>query len=245
MARKTPIPNPAQQDPDNLFRAQMKVANVLLGYWKQALGAVGLILLISLVVGLVQNHIRDTQRELSARIAKVDQALPEQSPLSRYGLAPRDDLQDQEHVEALQKAAEAYEAIATDGSGAGGAEAWIKAGDTWERLNQHDKAAEAFRAAHDMHEDGIIAYAAGNRLAHVLRRTGGEDAARQVLRDLSTRLDGFLAERALMDLIDLEIDNGNLDTARKLLAEFKARFSTSPRLEQLASLETRISESGS
>lgn len=80
---------PSDQEADVLFKAQMKIADVVLGYWKQGLIAIGVFLLITLVVGLTTNYIRESKRDVSAQVARVDRELPRPDPLALYGLTDR------------------------------------------------------------------------------------------------------------------------------------------------------------
>ena len=228
---------PADQQAGILFRVEMEVTRLVLGYWKQGLGAISVVLLITLAIGLVDTHIRETQREISADIARVDMEIPEPDPLSMYGMAPMDNLDDTDRVEALKAAAEGYEAAANDASGPGEVEAWIKAADTWSRLHEYDKALEAFEKAHEEGADGLLGYTAGKRLATLYRDKGELEKAADVLRSLATSQEGLLAETALIEFISVQVDRGEVESARKAAAEFRVRFANSKRIDKVAALE--------
>jgi len=234
--REAPV-TPSDQQADLLFRAQMKVADLVLGYWKQGLLVLAALLTTSLVVGLVSNHVRDARRATSAAVARVDAELPPIDPLSLYGLAKTDDLSDTARVAALEKAARDYEAAARDGSGPAVVEAWVRAGETWQRLGRTDEAVAAFQAGFDEGKKGIYRYTPGNRLAVLLADAGRREEAEAVYRRMATGLQGYLAEQALIDLMTLQASSGQGDAVRKSAAEFRARFSKSPRLDEVAAVE--------
>ncbi len=235
---------PSDQEADVVFRVQMQVANLLLGYWKQGLGVIGAVLLITLVVGQGSTCIRDSQRGYSAAIAKVARDVPQPSQLSFYGLGPADDLSDSAHVEALRKGAEGYEAVGEDAWGLSAGEAWIRAGDTWMRLQEKEKAMHAFEQAYEADRGGIYTFAAGNRLAVLYIEADRVGEARAIYRDLATSLKGYLAEQALIEVMELDLEAGDAAALKKSAAEFRARFPESPRLEQATLLEARGQEMG-
>lgn len=240
---KIPI-TPSEQEADVLFRLQMKLAHLFLGYWKQGLIVLGVILLGSLFFGLGQGAVRDARRDASSEIASVVDKLPAADPLAAYGLAAPDDLTDQARVTALTQSAESFETIGQGRSGVSGARAWLRAGDTWLRLGNKDRALAAFEKAYAKKDIDILGYAAGNHIANIALEKGDKARAAQVLRDLATSQKGIYAEKALIDLMEIQISNSESDAAKKTAAEFKARFSKSPRLEQVALLEAKASVSG-
>lgn len=240
--REAPV-TPSDQQADLLFRTQMKVADLVLGYWKQGLGILAGVLALTLVIGLVSNHIRDARRATSAAVAKVDAAVPEPDPMSMLGLAPADDLTDAARVSALETVARGYEAAAKDGAGPTRVEAWVRAGEIWLRLNRTDDAIRSFQAGFDEDGEAIYRYTPGNRLAVLLADNGKRDEAEAVYRKLATGLDGYLAEQALMDLMTLQATSGQADAVKRSAAEFRARFTHSPRLEQVAAIEAQVAAS--
>lgn len=245
MAQPPPIKpiTPADQDADLAFRAQMAVYHYVLGYWKQGVAIIGVVLLGAFVVGQTSTHIRDQQRESSAALAEVERTLPEASLLVQYGLIPRFDLADPVAVQKLEAAAEAFEQVARDGHGLARAEAWFRAGDLWDQLGKSERAMPAFEQAYDADRGGIYTYAAGNRLALMHRERGENDAARTILRDLGSDLDGFLAEQALLDLMTMLEDEGDADGVRRIASEFRVRFENSPRLDLVGEVEARLAAS--
>jgi hypothetical protein len=240
--REAPV-TPSDQQADLLFRAQMKAADLVLGYWKQGLGLLAGLLTVTLVIGLVSNHVRDAKRASSAAVAKVDAAAPEPDPMSMVGLAPADDLTDAARVAALETVARGYEAAAKDGSGPAVVEAWVRAGETWLRLARTDDAIKAFQAGFDEGGKDIYRYTPGNRLAVLLADNGKRDEAEAIYRKLATGLDGYLAEQALIDLMTLQATSGQSDAVKRSAAEFRARFTRSPRLEQVAAIEAQVAAS--
>lgn len=242
-----PPPNqpilPSDQDADLLFRAQMAAYHYVLGYWKQGVAVIALVLLVALVGGETATHLRDQQRRDSAALSDVGKNMPDPSPLAQYGLAPPYDVTDADTKADLSAVAERYEQLADDAHGLASAEAWFRAGDLWDQLGEADHARADFQKSYDADRGGIYTYAAGNRLV-ILLRAGGEDAsARAILRDLGSSLDGFLAERALLDLMDMMAAAGDPDGVTRTASEFRERFAKSPRLDQVSALEAQAAAS--
>ncbi len=236
---------PADQEADLFFKVQMKLAHWVYGYWKQGLAGIGVVLALTFVVGQTSTCLRDQQREGSAAMAAVDRTLPEISPLAQYGYEPMDDLDDPQRVESLRAAAQGYEKVAKDSHRLASAEAWFRAGTTWARADDQERAAAAFREAYEADRGGIYTYAAGNRLALIHRQAGEHEKAAELYRELASDLNGFLAEQAMLDLMDLRIETGETEAIQRLAAEFRARFDTSPRLGQIDILEARAAGAGS
>ncbi len=228
---------PSDQEADLFFKVQMQLAHWVYGYWKQGLAGIGVVLFLTLIVGQTSTCLRDQQRDGSAAMAAVERSLPEPSPMAQYGLAPLDDLDDPEHVAKLEEAAQAYEDVAAEAHRLAATEAWLRAGQTWARARKNDRALAAFQHAYDNDAGGIYTYSAGNRLAMLLREADRGEEAKGVYRELASDMDGYLAEQALIDLMDLSIDMDDADAVKRLAAEFRARFGESLRLEQVAALE--------
>ncbi len=236
---------PADQEADLFFKVQMQLAHWVYGYWKQGLAGIGAVLFLTLVVGQTSTCLRDQQREGAAAMAAVERAMPEPSPLAQYGLAPLDDLSDPEHVARLEQAAQSFEDVAVDSTRLASAEAWLRAGNTWARAGNDERAAAAFAKAYDADRGGIYTYSAGNRLAMIHREAGRLDQAAELFREMSRDLDGYLAEQALLDLMAMRLDQGDSEAIQRLAGEFRARFDSSPRLEQVQLLESKAASSGS
>ncbi len=246
MATNHPEPpiTPADQEADLFFKIQMQLAHWVYGYWKQGLAAIALVLFLTLVIGQTATWLRDKQREGSAALAAVERSLPEPSPMAQYGLEPLDDLTDPEHVATLEKAAESYEGVAADSHRLASAEAWLRAGNTWARAGNSERASAAYQKAYSADPGGIYTYAAGNRLAFIHLQAGRLDEASDLYRELATGMDGYLAEQALIDLMNVELDSGDTESIKRLGAEFRARFAESPRLEQVTAIEVEASGAG-
>jgi tetratricopeptide (TPR) repeat protein len=247
VAQEQPGPpiTPADQEADLFFKVQMQLAHWVYGYWKQGLAGIGVVLFLTLVVGQTSTCLRDQQRDGSAAMAAVERAMPAPSPLAQYGLAPLDDLSDPEHVAQLEQAAQAYEDVANGSHRLAQAEAWLRAGNTWARAGNDERAGVAYEAAYDADRGGIYTYAAGNRLAMIHREAERVDQAAELYRDMSRDLKGYLAEQALLDLMGLRLDQGDSESIQRLAGEFRARFDTSPRLEQVQLIESKATSSGS
>lgn len=230
---------PADQEADLFFKVQMQLAHWVYGYWKQGLIAIGVFLGLAFVVGQTSTCVRERNREGSAALARAMDQLPATSQMAMYGLAPLDDLEDPEHVAELEAAVASLEEVADSAPGVTSAEAWLHAGNTWSRLGKDDKAFVAFQAAYDADRGGIYTYSAGNRLAMLHRKQGEDEKAATFYRELATELDGFLGEQALLDLMEHSIRMGKPEDVQRLSAEFEARYSESPRLEQVEALEAQ------
>jgi len=236
---------PADQEADVFFKVQMKLAHWVYGYWKQGLAGIGTVLLLTLIVGQTATFLRDQQRDGSAAMAAVERSMPEPSPLAQYGLAPLDDLTDPEHVTALEQAAQSFEDVAAASTRLAKAEAWLRAGNTWSRAGNTERATVAYQAAYDADPGGIYTYAAGNRLAAIHRQAERTEQATELLRELASDQKGYLAEQALLDLMDVQLESGDTESLQRLVAEFRARFDTSPRLEQVQLIEAEATSTGS
>jgi len=222
---------PSDQEADVLFRVQMKVADLLLGYWKHGLAIVGVILLGTLITGLVSNHFRDAKRAVSEKVSDVDRSLPEPDALATYGIGLPDDLNDPDRVDALTKSAREYEAIGKSASGVAGAEAWIKAGDVWNRLGDRENERKAFQAAWEEEGAGALGYTSGNRLALLIAQGGDHPKAKEILKKLGAEQTGIAAEEALISLMKLARQDGDTALVQETAASYRVRFPKSPRMD--------------
>jgi hypothetical protein len=235
---QTPI-TPADHEADALFKIQMKLADIVLGYWKQGLILLGIILVAAFLVGVGQNWIRDRRRDTSAAMDRILEKMPAPDPLAAYGLAAPDNLADQARVAALKESAEALEAVARDGSGGSAAQVWIEAGQAWDRVGDKDKELSAFQQAYHSSHKEILGFTAGSRVAALLTEKGDLAGAEKILREVSTDQKGYLAESALIELLGIQVQRGENDAVKRTAAEFRARFPKSPRLDHVSMLEAR------
>ena len=73
------VPFP-DHDRDSLFKVQMQLQNLVLGFWKQGLAVIGVVLLGVLIFGLYQGQLDKERKEIQARIATIDRDMPELNP---------------------------------------------------------------------------------------------------------------------------------------------------------------------
>jgi len=220
-----------EEEVDLVFRTEMQVRNILLGYWKHSLVIVGAGLLVALVIGLYLNYVTDAVRAGSEAVARIDMDQPEISQAAMMGLAPIDDPADTARMAELEALAKRYEAAADDTTGAAVGEALLKAAETWQRAG---KPAEVERLYTELVEKGGLFTTAGrNGLAAIKLQGGDVDGAVALLRAVADAEQGVFAEKALMEIIRVEQDR-DLSKASELLEEFKLRFPNSPRLDELA-----------
>lgn len=251
MAEKKPQ-NPAPmaapaiptEDQDVLFRAQMGVANFVLGYWRYLLIIVGAVLLVTFVYGSVTDLQANRQQSWQAAIAEVDVKVPPPDPLSQYGLAPADDPSDADKMGKLAAAAQGYEAVAKDAGGTAAAMAWLRAAETWERAGKKDEALAAYKAADAIGAAGAVGWATKSSLAEALADRGDIDGAAAIYREVANGKD-FQAQSALYSLGQLYAGAGRREDAGKAFEEFTGRFADSTLADEVAAARGRLVGGGS
>ncbi len=217
------VPEPLQEG-DVLFRIQMRVADAFFEHWKRGLVLLLSVLLVVLVVGTWKNRLRDAQRDTTASIAAIDRKMPEVDQLAAMGLAPLDDLNDPARVQLLEAIASKYEEVAAAGTKASAAEAWLKAGDTWDRLGRPEDAARAFQGALDAFTMGPFGHTATNALAAVRVAQGDTEGAATLYRSIVAGSDEYLAERAQYDLASALGAGGDTAGAISAYKDFQTRY---------------------
>lgn len=231
-----------EEEQDVIFKVQMKVAHVFLGYWRYGLGALGVVLAVALVIGLVRTHARDRQREVQAAMSRIDRDLPEPSP--GYPLGPMDDPADAERTAKLERAAKELEAVAGEASGTAGAMAWIRAAEVWERARKVDEACAAWGSAHGAAAPGLVGWAAASGRASCLAAQGKTDDAAAILRQFATTGEGLVAQQALLDLGTTWLDAGRRTEAVAALEELKTKYPESPLAARAAAALEAAREAG-
>jgi tetratricopeptide (TPR) repeat protein len=230
------------EESELLFRLQMKVADVFFEHWKSGLTLLILVLIVVLGASLYQGRVVQTLQESSASIAAVDRKLPVPDQMAELGFAPLDDLGDPKRVRLLEAIANKYEAIAGDATRAPAAEAWIKAGDVWTRLENTEKSAAAYASSLAAFDQGVYGYTARNALATAHLATGNAAGAVALYRDLSKGQKGYPAERALADLADALEQDGQtqeaIDTWRAFGTQFPDSVLAEDAVTQLGRLES-------
>jgi len=236
-----PAGMPAQPFPDHeedtIFKAQMKVQNMVLGHWKGLLTTIGIGLLGVLGYGLWEGHELETQQAVQAELAKIDRKLPKVNPLVQAGVKAVED--DPAVVGKLTESAEKYEAIAKTTTGPDAVGAWLRAADVWAMVGNSDNEAAAYAAAHAVGVDGIVGWSASSAHAASLANAGDIEGAAAVYQGLSTAT-GLLAEQALLNLAELYEDAGRTDESRTVYTEFTTKFPESALKDRAAGGLVRV-----
>lgn len=239
-----PNPEGGTEEQDVLFRAQMSVWHVILGYWRHAAAVVGAGLVGVLIYGLYQDWRTGRQEEWQADIAAVDVKVPPPDPLAQYGLGPLDDPNDAEKMGKLAESAKAYEAVAAEASGAASVMAWMRAADLWTRAGKKDEATGALQKAHAAGAPGALGWAARSSLAALLAEKGDIDGAAALYREAANGKD-FYAERALFELGGLYAGASRREDAGKAWEEFTGRFPDSTLADEVAAARGQLVGGGS
>lgn len=230
-----PLPG-EEEDVDYLFKAQMGVYKLFMSEWKKGLAVVGVILLVSLGIGLYTSWHTDRLKESAQLVDEVDRRMPEPSQAAQMGIAPLDDLNDAEHVANLREGAARYEEAAAAGMGGTSASGWIKAGDTWTRAGDTEKAAAAYENATGA--KGVLGFAAHNALAKQAEAAGDIDTAAEHWSQVAKVDQGYLAQLSLMSTVKAWERAGDEDKAKASAQEFLVRFPESPMVGDLSDYAT-------
>ena len=210
------------QDAGALFRTEMAITNFFLGAWKQLLAVVALGLVLTLVYGQYSNWHRGQQRKASAEISEVMRKLPERIDPTNMP----DDVRQQ-----LEQGAVSLEAIGAANSPPVSVEAYLQATEIFRRLDLKESQRRALTAAAPDAE-GPLRYAVDGALANLDLEEDNGDAALGRLRKLSTELDGFLAQQAMIDL-GLALEHlERSDEATAVYTDFAAKYPNSTLLDE-------------
>jgi len=234
------VPEPLKEG-ETLFRLQRKVEDLFFDHWKRGLVVLLGFLLLVLTVGTWKNFQRNTQRKATASIAAIDRKLPEVDQLSAIGLAPQDDLSDESRVQLLEAIAKKYEEVGASSKKAAASEAWLKAGDTWDRLGRPEDSARAYGEALAAFDMGPYGYSARNGQASAHLKQGNHEAAMTLFRAIVERYSGYRAERAQFDLSSALSAAGKGPGAIEALQTFQTRYPDSPLSIQVEEELNRLS----
>lgn len=226
---------------DVLFKAQMTVANTLLGYWKHGVTALFVVLAASFVVGQWLTHKVDVQKDGQAALARIDLKMPTLDPMTRMGLAPMDDPNDPARMALLATNAGEYEALAATTSGTASAMAWMRAAEAWRRAGQLDKAKAAYLK---IEGEGVLGFTGATGVAALAADSGDIDGAVSALKPFAAATEGFLAQQALIEIAAIYEGAGRNTDARATLEDLQKRFPTSPLLPDAVAALTRLGEQG-
>ncbi len=232
------------EESELLFRLQMKIADVFFEHWKNGLTVLLLALALVLGMGLYQGKVTQALQDSSASIAAVDRKVPVPDQMAVLGFAPLDDLEDPARVELLEAIGQKYESIASEATAAPAAEAWIKAGDIWQRLESSDKARAAYESALGVFDKGIYGYTARNALASARLAAGDAAGAAELYRTISGNENGYMAERGLADLSVALEAAGQTQEAIDSWRSFGTRYPDSVLSEDASTALTRLETGG-
>lgn len=228
------------QEDDPLFRLQMAISDFVLGYWKWAVVAIGVVLLCAAAYGGWQSWQQSSRRADYETIAKVEYRMPKQDEAERYGLSALTGATDPARAAEIEEGARRFEAAAAEARGPAAAYGWMKAAEAWRRAGKDAESLAALEKAWTAGGDGILAFSAGSSLAAAQLDAGKGDDAVTTLRALVSKLDGALAEQALVSLASAQADLGKADDAKATIQEFRTRFPESPRATQVVAIESRL-----
>ena len=227
------LPEFDENEEDVLLQTQMKVYNFIMGYWKEGLGVIGILLLGILVQGLYVEHIQAEQRSVHSELEIVRSGLPEVNPMSRFGAAT-DNPNDMKRMEALRDSAAAMEKIAETSDGAAEWFSWMEAAKIWNRANETDAEIVAIQKAIEATEDPVFTSSATLQLAN--RYVDAEKAELAI-----SLLEGFIAsspvmgvEQARLNLSQVYKENGNMAKSKEHVdALAGSEFLASPEIQAL------------
>ena len=224
-----------EKETDSLFRAQMGVYQFFAKNWKTLLGLLGVFLLCTFVYSVKHQHDRDVQRDGQAKIADIDRRMPLPNPLSVYGAAPMDDLDDQARMNNIEYGAERFEEIAADTTGTAAIMAWVKAAESYDRLNDEHATMRCLNEAHALNGEGILGWSVASQLANQHVDMGSVEEAVAVYQEYVSGQDIY-AEQASYQLGILFESQGRADESREVLEDFGVRFPESalgPQIDEI------------
>ncbi len=224
-------------DAGALFRAEMATTNFLLGYWKGLLA-----LLVAGLVGiLLYGKYRDIQ--IDAQKGWASEVARQEVKLGVPLIALPQALEAGEIDKAkLASHARAMLEVARQGKGAARVEAGLKAAELFRLADLPEERRAALDDALP-HAEGVLAYSAVGALANLDLEQGDGDAAAQRWQSLIASEDGLLAEQAMLELGLVYEALDRPDDARKVYADFMAKFPDSTRYEKAAQRDARLAAS--
>ena len=242
MAESKP-PNPPPQggeaappEKDSLFRIQMALSDVVLGYWRHFAYAIGVLLLCVLAYGAYDAVMVSRAKEEFRAVADIDWRMPKVDDMAKYGFAPLDDPNDAKRMSDLAEGASRYGTVAADAHGAAAVMAWMRSADAWSRAGNTGEARAALEKASALRVGGLPGFSADAACAAARADVGDTEGAMTLYRDMAGRYEGFLAEESLLKLARAQMDAGKTDDAKRTIDEFRTRFPDSPRGDVLAGM---------
>lgn len=230
------LPEFDENEEDVLLQVQMKIYNFIMGYWKQGLMAIGVILLGVLGQGLYAEHVQDQQRSIHSDIEMIKADLPEVNPMSMYG-APADNPNDMKRMETLRNAAAEIEKVAEKAEDSAKWFAWMEAARTWKRANETDAEIVALQKAIEASQDPTFRYSATLQLANCYQNAENSEKVGQAI----SLLEEFIAsapavglEQARLNLAQIYKEAGKLDKSKEQLDALAGNeFLSAPEVQAL------------
>ena len=235
------MPFPDHEE-DVLFKAQMKVLNLLLGHWKTGMAIVGAVLFGVLVVGEYGAHQVDEQRGFQDQIADIDRRMPDQSPAEI--LDPTGEGLDPNIKANVEEGARRYEEVAGGARGAAAVMAWLKAGSAWERAGDDAKAMAAYGNAHGVGVADVIGWSAASQFANAQAASGDPDGAIATLKSVQDRVSGLSAQQIALSIATVLEDAGRKEEGLAAYNAFIAAHPNSALIEQANDGIRRLGEAG-
>jgi predicted negative regulator of RcsB-dependent stress response len=224
------------QEQDALFKAQMTVANLFYGYWRHALVLIVAVLVGVFAWGTWQNHVRDSQREIHAEVAKISRTL-------QAGLEKNAD--DPEMIKAqAAEGARRLVAVADQGDGAGSTYALIRAAQAWRVADDDAQLLATWERAHARGAKGTLGWAAASGLAAARFDQGDVDGAIQVLTTWAGKATDYEAQRALFESARYQELAGRKDAAIAAFESFSTTFPESALKSDAAAALDRLRSQG-
>ncbi len=233
------MPFPDHEE-DVVFKVQMQVQNLILGHWKKLLAVTSSVLFVVLVVGEYKQFETSGQQDIQSQIADIDLKMPPMSQEARFGIAQ----EDAAIIENVKLGAAEYETVAEQGAGAGALMAWMRAGVTWERAGDAEKAQAAYGAAHALGMGDVLGWSAASAYATLQANAGDVDGAIATLRSLEGKVTGMAAEQALLSIALILEDAGRSGESKSVYEEFNTKYSGSTWSKQVSDGLARLESAG-
>jgi hypothetical protein len=221
-------------DAGALFRAEMATTNFLLGYWKGLLALLVVGLVSVLLYGKLLDYRTTQQKGVAGKVALLEAKLG--APLITLPDAIDAGQVKQDDVTSIAR--EMLE-VSRESSGPGRVEAALKAAELFRIAGSDDERRAALEEAVP-YAEGVLAFSAHGSLANLDLEQGNGDAAVARWQTLVETEDGILAEEAMLELGLVYEALGRPDDARKVYADFMARFPESSRFDKAQQRDARL-----
>lgn len=203
-----------EEEEDVLFKTQMWLVNLFLGYWRHTLAAAAVALLLVGVYGVWQDKAQGEQQDIHAKVARLEAALPE----DEAALANVD----------WKGMGQRMEAIASGATGVGATYAWIQTAQMYEVGDFHGEALPAWEKANSASQSGVLGWSAASGYATALARAQRANEAEVLFRTWADQDPGAIGEQALYALGSLFRDTERNPESAQAFEEFLQRYPESP-----------------